>query len=85
MGDFPGNLVVKILCFHYRECGFNPRLENYDLTCFKAKGISKEKGNSKKTWLWLFLQFSHQNYSLNDFKGNQMVLPVAQGKCHQYQ
>jgi len=29
----------------------------------------KEKGNSKKTWFWLFLEFSHQSYSPNVFSG----------------
>ena len=29
----------------------------------------KEKGNSKKTWFWLFLEFNHQSYSLNVFSG----------------
>ena len=25
--DFPGSPVVKILCFHYRQCEFNPWLK----------------------------------------------------------
>ena len=24
IGNFPGSLAVKILCFHCKGCGFNP-------------------------------------------------------------
>ena len=44
----------------------------------------KKKKYSKKIQLWLFLPFSHQNYSLKVFHGHQWVLTIACGD-HQYQ
>ena len=35
--DFPGGLAVKILRFHCKGCGFDPRLGHYDPTRCMAK------------------------------------------------
>ena len=43
--DFPGSPVVETLCFHCRECRFNPWLANQDPTC----GTKQPKNNNKKS------------------------------------
>ena len=46
--EFPGGPVVKTLCFHCRDHGFDPWLRNWNPTCHGAQPNNNNKTSASK-------------------------------------